>query len=125
MRKPLASDSATAVGPYSHGIVADPFVYLSGQTPLDPNTGELALGGIGAQTNQCLDNLFGVLAADGLDESDVIKCNVYLTDMADFADLNAAYLGRFVAPYPARTTVGVAALPLGASVEIEIVARRR
>ncbi len=125
MRKPLTSKTATAVGPYSHGVASDPFVYLSGQTPLDPDTDELREGGIAAQTSQCFDNLFGVLASAGLDESDVVKVNVYLTDMDDFAAMNSAYEDRFSEPFPSRTTVGVAALPLGAGVEIELVARQR
>jgi len=125
MRKPLTSDAARAVGPYSHGIVSDPFVLLSGQTPLDSATGALVEGGVGAQTRQCFANLFGVLTADGLDAADVVKVNVYLTDMDDFAEMNAAYAEFFEEPYPARTTVGVAALPLGAAVEIELMARRR
>ena len=125
MRKPLTSEAAKAVGPYSHGIVSDPFVVLSGQTPLDPSTGDLVGGGAGAQTRQCFANLFAVLRADGLDASDVVKVNVYLTDMDDFAEMNAAYADHFDEPFPARTTIGVAALPLGAAVEIELMARRR
>ena len=85
MRKPLTSEAAKAVGPYSHGVVSDPFVVLSGQTPLDPLTGELVSGGVGSQTRQCFANLFAVLADAGLDSSDVVKVNVYLTDMDDFA----------------------------------------
>ncbi len=100
-------------------------MFLSGQTPLDPDTGEIAAGSVGAQTHQCFDNLFGVLATAGLDESDVVKVNVYLTDMDDFAEMNGAYATRFDEPFPSRTTVGVASLPLGASVEIELVARLR
>lgn len=123
-RTPIQADGAAAVGPYSHAIDADPFVYLSGQTPLDPATGRLVQGTIGDQTRQCLANLAAVLAAAGLNESNVVKCNVYLTDMADFAAMNEAYSAFFTAPYPARTTVAVAALPLGARVEIELVARR-
>ncbi len=125
MRSALNSARARAVGPYSHGIASDPFVYLSGQTPLDPDTGELVGGGVGAQTGQCFDNLMAVLADDGLDESDVVKVNVYLTDMATFEEMNATYVERFSEPFPARTTIGVAALPLGAAVEIELTARRR
>lgn len=124
MRRPLTSPTATAVGPYSHGIDADPVIFLSGQTPLDPATGELAEGGIAAQTDQCFDNLFSVLAAAGLGPEHVVKVNVYLTEMDDFAEMNAAYARRFDEPYPSRTTIGVAALPLRASVEIELVARR-
>jgi 2-iminobutanoate/2-iminopropanoate deaminase len=125
MRKPLTSVAAKAVGPYSHGVVSDPFVVLSGQTPLDPLTGELVSGGVGSQTRQCFANLFAVLADAGLDSSDVVKVNVYLTDMDDFAAMNEAYAEHFDEPYPARTTVGVAGLPLGAAVEIELMARQR
>ena len=98
-------------------------VYCSGQTPLDPSTGALVVGGIEAQTHQCLDNLFAVLAAAGLGPDHVVKVNVFLTDMGAFVEMNAAYASRFSEPYPARTTVGVASLPLGADVEIELVAR--
>ena len=98
---------------------------LSGQTPLDASTGELVGGGVSAQTRQCFANLFAVLADAGLDASDVVKVNVYLTDMRDFDAMNDAYAEHFDEPYPARTTVGVAALPLGAVVEIELMARRR
>jgi 2-iminobutanoate/2-iminopropanoate deaminase len=124
MRKPLSSPTAAAVGPYSHGIDADPLVFLSGQTPLDPETGALKEGGIGAQTAQCFDNLFSVLADADLGPEHVVKVNVYLTDMNDFGAMNEVYATRFEQPYPARTTVGIAALPLGAAVEIELVARR-
>lgn len=123
-RIPIQADGGAAVGPYSHAIDADPFVYLSGQTPLDPATGQLVQGTIGEQTRQSLANLAAVLAAAGLDESHAVKCNVYLTDMADFAAMNEAYSAFFTAPYPARTTVAVAALPLGARVEIEMIAHR-
>jgi 2-iminobutanoate/2-iminopropanoate deaminase len=113
-----------AVGPYSQAIDADGFVYCSGQTPLDPATGRLVDGDVGAQTRQCLDNLFAVLDAAGLSSDDVVKVNVFLTDMATFAAMNEAYRSRFTDPFPARTTIGVAALPLGAAVEIELIARR-
>ena len=125
MRSTLTSARARAVGPYSHGVVSDPFVYLSGQTPLDPDSGALVGGGVGAQTAQCFDNLLAVLADDGLDEGDVVKVNVYLTDMGTFEEMNTADATRFSEPFPARTTIGVAALPLGAAVEIELIARRR
>ena len=124
-RTPLSSPTATAVGPYSHAVDDGDYVFCSGQTPIDPETGELKAGGVGAQTHQCFDNLFAVLSDGGLGPDDVSKVNVYLTDMGDFAEMNAAYAERFEQPYPARTTIGVAALPLGARVEIELVARRR
>jgi 2-iminobutanoate/2-iminopropanoate deaminase len=124
MRQPITSPTATSVGPYSHAVESGDLVFCSGQTPVDPATGHLAHGGIGAQTHQCFDNLFAVLEAGGLTPDDVIKVNVYLAHMNDFAHMNNAYKTRFTEPFPARTTVGVAGLPLGASVEIELVARR-
>lgn len=124
-RRAVTADGAAAVGPYSHAVWSDDLLYLSGQTPLDPATGRLLEGDVGAQTTQCLANLAAVLGAAGLDLDDVVKCNVYLVDMDDFAAMNAAYEAAWTPPYPARTTVGVAALPLGARVEIELVARRR
>jgi 2-iminobutanoate/2-iminopropanoate deaminase len=122
-RNPLTSAAATAIGPYSHGIDAGSLVFCSGQTPLDPTTGELRTGGVGAQTDQCFDNLFAVLESAGLGPNDVMKVNVFLTDMADFSAMNEIYATRFHEPFPARTTVAVAGLPLGAAIEIELIAR--
>jgi 2-iminobutanoate/2-iminopropanoate deaminase len=124
-RTPITSPSATSVGPYSHGIDDGRYVFCSGQTPRDPATGALGTGGVGAQAHQCFDSLFSVLAEAGLAPRDVVKVNVYLTDMDDFADMNEAYASRFEKPYPARTTVGVASLPMGARIEIELIACRR
>ena len=124
-RKALSSATASAIGPYSHAVDDGSHVFCSGQTPIDPATGALRDGGVGDQTHQCFDNLFAVLADGGLTPEDVMKVNVYLTDMGDFAEMNAAYAARFDEPYPARTTVGVAALPMGARVEIELVAKKR
>lgn len=123
-RTAITSSDGVAVGPYSHGIDAGRLVLLSGQTPLDPATGALVTGDIQAQTRRCLDNLSAVLAAAGLTTDDVVKCNVFLTDMSDFEAMNAVYATYFTEPYPARTTVAVAALPLGAHVEIEMIAQR-
>lgn len=123
-RQPISAPGAVAVGPYSHAVESVGFVFLSGQTPIDPATGRLREGDIGEQTRQCLANLGAVLAAAGLGFEDVLECHVFLVDMADFAAMNAAYAEHFTAPYPARTTIGVAALPLGARVEIRMVARR-
>ncbi len=122
MRTPITPHDAVAVGPYSQAIVGPGAIYCSGQTPLDPATGRLVEGGVAAQTRQCFRNLFNVLAARGLGADDVMKVNVYLTDMDDFAEMNAAYAEHFVEPFPARTTVGVSALPLHARVEIELIA---
>jgi 2-iminobutanoate/2-iminopropanoate deaminase len=113
-----------ALGPYSHAVWSGEQLFLSGQTPVDPVTGQLVSGDIEAQTHRAFDNLQLVLEDAGLTMDDVIKCNVYLTDMANFAAMNRAYHTRFTAPFPARTTVAVAGLPLNASVEIELVARR-
>lgn len=123
-RKAITSLKAAAVGPYSHGVDADGLIFLSGQTPLDPSTGKLAEGGIGAQTQQCFTNLFGVLEAAGLTQDSVQKVNVFLTDMANFAEMNEVYKKQFSEPYPARSTIGVASLPLGAQVEIELIAKK-
>lgn len=123
-RTAYRSARAATIGPYSHAVDAGALVYLSGQTPIDPATGGLQGGSIGDQTSRCFQNLFQVLEAAGLGPDDVVKVNVFLTDMADFAAMNAVYATCFAPPYPARTTVGVASLPLGARVEIELIALR-
>ena len=125
----MTRDTVTAplapapVGPYSHAA-RHPHgaLHLSGQTPIDPGTGALVEGDVAAQTRRVFANLEAVLTAAGRSFGDVGKVNVYLTDMADFTAMNEVYESVFSAPYPARTTVAVAALPLGARVEIELVA---
>lgn len=119
-----SSKSPAAIGPYSVAVWAGDLLYLSGQTPLDPVSGQLITGDVEAQTHRCFDNLEQVLKDAGLSMDHVIKCNVYLTDMANFPAMNGAYAKRFTTPYPARTTVAVKALPRDAQVEIELVARR-
>jgi 2-iminobutanoate/2-iminopropanoate deaminase len=123
-RTTITAPGASAVGPYSHAAEQHGFVYLSGQTPVLPGSTTLVDGGIAPQTQQCFANLGAVLAAAGLGFADVVKCNVFLTDMGDFAAMNAVYASVFDEPYPARTTVAVAELPLGAAIEIEMVAAR-
>lgn len=124
-RKHVESSRAPkAIGPYSVGVWAGELLYLSGQTPLDPATGRLVEGDVTTQTHRVFDNLQAGLEDAGLTMDHVIKCNVYLIDMADFPAMNAAYEQRFSKPYPARTTVAVKALPRDARVEIELVARR-
>jgi len=118
-------DAPAAIGPYSHAARAGGLIYLSGQTPIDPATGELVAGDVTAQTRRVFANLAAVLATAGLTLDDVVKVNVFLVDMADFAAMNAAYGEAFEAPHPARTTVAVAGLPKGARVEIEAVAAAR
>ena len=117
------SDKAPkALGPYSQAIVANGFVFASGQVPIDPATGEFAEGGIGEQTRQSLTNVTHVLAAAGTDLSHVVKTTVYLSDMANFAAMNEVYATFFKEPYPARSAVAVKTLPKGALVEIEVLA---
>jgi 2-iminobutanoate/2-iminopropanoate deaminase len=123
--KAYTAEGAVSVGPYSHGIDAGDLVFLSGQTPIDSSTGKLVEGDISAQTQQCFNNLFLVLKAAKLNPSHVVKVNVFLTDMNNFAAMNEVYKQQFTEPYPARTTIGVAGLPLNAQVEIEMIARKR
>jgi 2-iminobutanoate/2-iminopropanoate deaminase len=111
-----------AVGPYSLAIAAGDVVFLSGQVHLDPSTGRLVTGDIRAQTRQCLDNLKTVLGAARLGFEHVVKTTVFLTNMAEFAAMNEVYQTYMTPPYPARSTVQVAALPLGAKIEIEAIA---
>jgi 2-iminobutanoate/2-iminopropanoate deaminase len=113
-----------AIGPYSHAVWAGDLLYLSGQTPIDPSTGRLVEGDAREQTLRVFDNLEAVLLDAGLSMDHVVKCNVYLTSMTNFAAMNSAYETRFAPPFPARTTVAVAGLPLGALVEIEVIAKR-
>lgn len=123
-RKEIQTAGAVAVGPYSQAVDMDGVIYLSGQSPVNPATGKLTEGGITEQTKQCFANLLAVLKAAGLSFEDVQKVNVYLTDMNNFSAMNEVYKTQFSQPYPARTTVGVASLPLGALVEIEFIAKR-
>lgn len=114
---------ARPAGPFSPAVRSDGVVYISGQVGQDPATGELVAGGVEAQTQQVLANVAAVLEAAGLGLGDVVRIGVYLTDMQNFAAMNAIYASHFTEPYPARTTIGVAALPLGAEVEMDLVVR--
>jgi len=119
----VRSESAPApVASYSQAVKAGPFLFLSGQIGLDPKTGRMVQGGVEAETRQVLDNLGAVLAAAECSYGDVAKVTVYLADMNEFPAFNAVYAGYFGTEPPARATVGVAALPRGARVEIEAVA---
>jgi 2-iminobutanoate/2-iminopropanoate deaminase len=120
----LSTQAPKAIGPYSHAVWTGNLLYCSGQTPIDPATGELVSGDISDQTRQAFDNLHSVLAAAGLTMDQVIKVNVFLTSMTNFAGMNQVYQEQFSAPYPARTTVAVAGLPLNALVEIELIAEK-
>jgi 2-iminobutanoate/2-iminopropanoate deaminase len=111
------------VGPFSQAINVDGFLYLSGQVGQDPTTGKLTPGGIVAETEQAFSNAAAVLRAADLGFDDVVSVRVFLTRMEDYQAMNAIYASRFSEPFPARTAVGVAALPLGACVEIDMIAR--
>ncbi len=121
----VTTEKAKAIGPYSLGIKAGDFVFCSGQAGVDQSTGKLVEGGIEAQTRQTLINLGNILEAAGSGLERVVKTTVFLTDIKEFARMNAVYAEFFKSEPPARSTVQVAALPLGAVVEIEAVALRR
>ena len=119
----VSTDQAPqAIGPYSQAVKACKLVFFSGQIPLDPASGELVAGTIEDQTARVMENLKAVLAACQLSLADIVKTTIFLTDMADFAKVNAVYGSYFSQQPPARSTVQVAALPKGARVEIEAVA---
>jgi len=123
-KRAIHCDQSQPIGPYSPAIACGDLVFVSGQTPLEAATGKLVAGDIAAQTRQCLENLKGILEAAGLSLAHVVKTNIFLTDMGDFAAVNDIYKSYFREPYPARSTVAVAALPMGAVVEIEMIASR-
>lgn len=119
-RQSISVDAiATPVGPFSAAIAGTPTLYLSGQVAQDPQTGSLVGDDAASQARQVLTNIRSVLAAHGKSESDVLRVGLYLTDMNDFAAVNAVYGEFFSAPYPARTAIAVAGLPLGALVEAD------
>jgi len=110
-----------AIGPYSQAVEAGNLLFISGQIPLDPETGAMVAGGIKEQTRRVLDNLKAVAEAAGKSLSDVVKCTVFLADMNDFASMNAVYAEYFTENFPARAAVEVARLPKDALVEIEAI----
>ena len=109
------------IGPFSPATRSGGFIFLSGQVGVDPATGKLAAGGVEAEARQLFANLATLLDAAGKSFRDVVRAGVFLTDMGDFAAVNAIYAEQFEPPFPARTTVTVAALPLGASIEIDLI----
>lgn len=123
--KTVQTDQApTAIGPYSQAVQAGPYLFCSGQIGLDPATSELVPGGTSEQAERALSNLIAVLHAAQLSAKDVVKTTVYLTNLADFAGMNEVYARYFSSSPPARSTVEVAGLPRGATVEIEAIALR-
>lgn len=115
------SNAPQAIGPYSQAVRAGDAIYLSGQIPLDPATGELVQGDIAMQTRRVFENLEAVCEAAGGSLSAIARVGIYLVDLNDFAAVNAAMAEYFSQPYPARSTIGVAALPKGARVEIDAI----
>jgi reactive intermediate/imine deaminase len=121
-RQPIHTDRApAAIGPYSQAVRQGDTVYLSGQIPLDPNSGLLIEGDIDAQARRAFDNLRAVCEAAGGSLDDVVRLGLYLTDLGQFAAVNAVMSDYFEAPYPARSTIGVASLPRGAQFEVDAV----
>lgn len=125
MKKVVHTNNApAAIGPYSQAVEAGGCVYVSGQLPINPATGQMAEGGVAELTRQSLANIRAILAEAGLGMENVVKTTVMLADMADFAEMNAVYAEFFTAPFPARSAFAVKALPKGARVEIECLAVR-
>ena len=125
MRNPVKTEKAPVpIGPYSQAIIEGDLVYVSGQGPVDPRTREKVTGDVRAQTSQTLANIQAILEAAGSSLDKVLRCNVYLTNIKDFAAMNEVYNRAFTAPYPARTTIQAAALPGDIEVEIDCIARR-
>ena len=125
MRNTVSTDQEpAAIGPYNQAIDTGDMVFLAGQTPIEPSTGKIEAEGVGAQTRRVLDNIGAVLEAASLSRGNVVKTTVYLQSMEDFKEMNAVYAEFFDEEPPARTTVEVAGLPMGALVEIEVIAKR-
>ena len=120
-----SKDAPPAIGPYSQAVSAHGFVFLSGQIALDPKSGQMVIGDIAAQTEQIMKNLGAVLDAAGCNFDDVVRATIYVIDLAHYGAVNEVYGRSFRMPYPARSTVQVAALPRGAQVEIDIIAVSR
>ena len=121
-RQPVATDQApAAIGPYSQAVRSGSMLFLSGQIPLDPATGELVQGDITVQARRVFDNLRAVCAAAGGSLDQVVRVGIYLVDLGDFAAVNAVMAESFDAPFPARSTIGVSALPRGARVEVDAI----
>ncbi len=124
MKELSTKNAPAAIGPYSQGIESNGFVYVSGQLPIDPATGQFAEGGIQAEARQSLTNIKNILAEAGLTMRDVVKVTVLLSDLNDFTAVNEVYAEFFEDPYPARSAFAVAALPKGADIEIEAIAAK-
>ena len=117
-----AKDAPAAVGPYSQAVAFGNLLFCAGQIPIDPATNELVPGGVTEQTTRVCENIKAVLAANGMTFANVLKSTVFLVDLSQFAAMNAVYSQYFPEPFPARSTIQVAALPRAAQVEIEVIA---
>lgn len=125
MKKVIATTNApAAIGPYSQAIEVNGFVYVSGQIPVDPSTGEFVPGGIKEQTEQSFKNIKAILAEAGLTTANIVKTTVLLADIGDFVAMNEVYASQFDGAFPARSAFAAKALPKGALVEIEVIAAR-
>jgi 2-iminobutanoate/2-iminopropanoate deaminase len=123
MKDPIATNQAPhAIGPYAQAVRAGPWLFCSGQIGLDPASGELVPGGVVAEATRVLENLRAILSAAGASLDGVVRTTIYLVDLGDFSQVNEVYARFFHAPFPARATVGVAALPRGARIEIDAIA---
>lgn len=119
-----AANGAKPIGPYSTAIENGDLLFISGQIPLDGATGKLVPGDVSAQARQSMENLKAILAAAGMSFANVVKTTIFLVDMGDFAAVNEVYKSYVTEPFPARSTFAVAALPMGARVEVEMIAAR-
>ena len=125
MRKAIVTAQAPKpMGPYSQAIIEGDFIFVAGQGPINPGTGSLELGDVRTETKRVFENVRAILEAAGSSLNHVVKCNVYLSDINDFAAMNDVYATYFTAPFPARTTIQAGALPGGIAVEIECIARK-
>jgi len=125
LRKTIVTEQAPKpVGPYSQAVIEGDFVFVAGQGCINPLTGKHELGDVRSETKRVFENLRSILQAAGSSLDDVVKCNVYLRDIADFAAMNEVYARFFTAPFPARTTIQAGALPGGIAVEIECIAKK-
>ena len=125
MRRVIVTEKAPKpVGPYSQGVIEGDLIFVAGQGPINPGTGILELGDVRAETKRVFENLRAILQAAGSSLDHVVKCNVYLRDINDFAAMNEVYATYFTAPFPARTTIQAGALPGGIAVEIECIAKK-
>jgi len=125
LRKAIVTEKAPhPVGPYSQGVIEGDFIFVAGQGPINPGTGGLELGNVRLETKRVFENMRAILEAAGSSLEHVVKCNVYLRDINDFAAMNEVYATYFTAPFPARTTIQAGALPGGIAVEIECIAKK-